>query len=194
MIKTIINGVTGNWMNAKNKCRTTVNKSYSEVDATPTFKQKLLISEHSPIRLIGIDWSWNGIAYWVSTEWSRHKFEKYISTQRTDRTGLDRGAKPQDAKVNFDGYANAQNLIDAWRKRLCGQATVEAQMLALDFKRELHKVEPELANVLVPNCVYRCGCPEFVSCPYWDIFKKVNPDVDMTSISARYGAYNKNFF
>ena len=194
MNKTKINNITGSWKNAKNKCRTTVNKSYSDVDASPKFKRDLLISEHSPIRLIGVDWSWNGIKYWVSTEWSRHKFEKFISTQRQDRTGIDRGKSPQETPVNFDGYANAQNLIDAWRKRLCNQATVDARVLALDFKIELHEYEPELAEVLVPNCIYRCGCPEFKPCPFWESFKKKNPDLDFTDIRERYKAYNKLVF
>lgn len=194
-MKTIINEIMGTWKNVKNKCRTTVNKGYSDVDATPKFKMDILISEHSPIRLINVDWSWLNIPYWLSTEWSRHKFEKFISTQRTDRTGVCRDEKPQGAEVNFDGFANAQNLIDAWRKRLCSCATIEAQRLAVEFKRELHKVEPELADVLVPNCIYRCGCPEFPNdCKVWELFKKLNPDVDMTDIRARYKAYNENYY
>lgn len=189
--KTIINEVTGSWKNVKNKCRTTVNKQYSEIEATSKFKKDLLISEHSPIRLINVDWSWEEIEYWVSTEWSRHKFEKFISTQRTDRTGIDRNVKPQGSKVNFDGYANAQHLIDAWRKRLCGCATPEVRTLARDFKIKLHDIEPELADMLVPNCVYRCGCPEFPNdCLIWKTFKRQNPDIDMTDIRARYNAYN----
>lgn len=191
-MKTTVNEVTGTWKNVKNKCRTTVNKAYSEVEATDTFKKNLLISEHSPIRLINVDWSWKGIPYWVSTEWSRHKFEKFISTQRTDRTGVDRSKSPQDTPVNFDGYANAQNLIDAWRKRLCGCATAEARKLALDFKKELHKVEPQLAEVLVPNCIYRCGCPEFQDCGYWKYFLKATLGINLLDIKERYDAYNKD--
>lgn len=193
-MKTTINEVLGSWKNAKNKCRTTVNKGYSDIEATDKFKSDLLISEHSPIRLISVDWSWKGIAYWVSTEWSRHKFEKFISTQRQDRTGINRGESPQDTPVNFDGFANAQNLIDAWRKRLCGCADPKARELAIDFKKVLHETEPQLADVLVPNCVYRCGCPEFTACPVWEAFKKANPDIDMTSIRERYYAYNKKFY
>ena len=53
----------------------------SSLEIAETFKKKLLISEHSPIRLLEFDWSWKNIAYWLSTEFSRHKFEKFISTQ-----------------------------------------------------------------------------------------------------------------
>ena len=160
------------WRRAKNHCRTTDNKDFTDKNPTDEFKQKLLISEHSPIRVLEFDWSWNGIPYWVSTEWSRHKFEKFISSQRDDRLKDDtpRGKKPQDAPVNFDGYANMQSLIDAWRKRLCCMATPEARELAEDFKYELGKMYENEALVLVPNCVYRCGCPEFKSCGFFERF------------------------
>jgi len=192
-MKTIINGITGTWKMAKNKCRTTVNKEYSDVEPSPSFIYKLLISEHSPIRLISVDWSWKSMPYWLSTEWSRHKFEKYISTQRTDRTGVDRSELPQGARVNFDGYANAQHLIDAWRKRLCRQATKEAQESAMDFKRKLHDVEEQLSDVLVPNCVYRGGCPEFTPCAFYSQFVNYcyENSVNMSYIKARYDAYNE---
>ena len=193
-MKTIINEITGSWTNAKNKCRTTVNKDATDNKPKPKFIKDLLISEHSPIRLISVDWSWNSIPYWLSTEWSRHKFEKFISTQRKDRTGINRSDSPQATPVKFDGYANAQSLIDVWRKRLCGQATIEAQQLARDFKRELHSIEPELSEVLVPNCIYRGGCPEFQECGFWSRFKLLHPNIDMTSIRERYDIYNVDFF
>jgi hypothetical protein len=138
-----------------------------------------------------VDWTWDNIEYWLSTEWSRHKFEKFISTQRTDRTGVDREDKPQGAKVNFDGYANAQNLIDAWRKRLCRQADPKATQLALEFKRLLHEIEPELADMLVPNCIYRCGCPEFEKCGFWESFKEHNFTCTLLEIESRYDSYNE---
>ena len=85
MSKTIFNWFSDDWKRVKNHCRTTDNKEFTENEATDTFKKKLLISEHTPIRLLEFDWSWKGIYYWLSTEWSRHKFEKFISSQRDDR-------------------------------------------------------------------------------------------------------------
>lgn len=188
------------WRRAKNHCRTTDNKDFTDKNPTDEFKQKLLISEHSPIRVLEFDWSWNGIPYWVSTEWSRHKFEKFISSQRDDRLKDDtpRGKKPQDAPVNFDGYANMQNLIDAWRKRLCYMATPEARGLAEDFKRELGKMYENEALVLVPNCIYRCGCPEFHSCGFWDRFwdyviSHYDDPTIIFDIQTRYEIYREMF-
>lgn len=198
--KTVFNWFGDDWKRVKNHCRTTDNKDFTENEATETFKKKLLISEHSPIRLLEFDWSWKSIYYWLSTEWSRHKFEKFISSQRDDRLidEIPRGDKPQKALVNFDGYANMQNLIDSWRKRLCGTATDEAVELAEDFKAELHKTHPLESNVLVPNCIYRAGCPEFQCCGYIGKFikwaKDNNKEINWLNIQSRYDLYNEFFY
>ena len=90
------------WRRLKNHCRTTDNKDFTDKNPTDTFKKKLLMSEHTPIRLLEFDWSWKGIPYWVSTEWSRHKFEKFISSQRDDRLidDIPRAEKPQATTQN----------------------------------------------------------------------------------------------
>lgn len=199
-MKTIFNWIGDDWKRVKNHCRTTDNKEFTEKDATDTFKKKLLISEHSPIRLLEFDWTWKNIFYWVSTEWSRHKFEKFISTQRDDRLkdNTPRGKKTQDTLVNFDGYANMQNGIDSWRKRLCRTATDDARELGEDFKIELHKTHPYESNVLVPNCIYRAGCPEFSCCGFISEFIKWAKDngkeINWLNIQDRYDLYNEYFY
>ena len=109
---TRINYISSAWTRIKNHCRTTVNKKFTEAEPSHKFKQDLLIAEHSPIRCLEIDWTWEDMEYWVSTEHSRHKYEKFITTQRDDRADnpIPRREKPQGAPVNYDGYANAQNL------------------------------------------------------------------------------------
>lgn len=204
MLKTIFNFLSLDWTRVKNHCRTTDNKDFTENEATETFKKKLLISEHTPIRLLEFDWSWDKIPYWVAMEWARHKFEKFISTQRDDRnrdkTPIPRSVKPQGADVNYDGYANMQNLIDAWRKRLCFMATKDARELAEDFKMKLAETNPLEANVLVPNCIYRDGCPEFSPCGFYENFRywvKDNyGDIELSeyTIQERYDLYNKYFY
>lgn len=222
MSKTIFNWFGLDWKRVKNHCRTTDKKNFTEKDATEAFKKKLLISEHSPIRLLEIDWSWKSIFYWVSTEWSRHKFEKFITSARDDRgfgnkfgehgytvwdetTQQDityvpksRNDAPQKNLVDFDGYANMQNLIDGWRKRLCNTASKEARDLAEDFKAELHKEFPIESDVLVPHCIYRWGCPEFECCGYIGEFIKWCKDNDKNlsplNIQNRYDLYNEWFY
>ena len=200
-MKTIFNWIGCDWKRVKNHCRTTVNKDFTDNEPSTEFKKKLMISEHTPIRLLEFDWSWKGIKSWVSVHWTRHKHEKFVSTQRDDRKEHDisRDDAPQGTLVNMDNYANAQQIIDIFRKRLCYQASPETRELAEDFKRALKQEQPEVANVLVPNCIYRNGCPEFQTCGYFKKFiencGRESDEVlkDLTDIQTRYDLYNKMF-
>jgi hypothetical protein len=196
MVKTKIIKTETDWKDVKNVSRTTVNKKHSEVEATDTFKMKMLISEHSPIRLLKIRWLWEGLKSWISVHYSRSKFECFISTQRSDRTGLDRDNAPQDTPVNFEGEANAQHLIDTARKRLCYCSSNETREQMEDLKRTLMSSDDtyEMGFVLTPNCIYRMACPEFEKCGHMDVYLDHNPNTNNYDIEERYKAYNKTFY
>ncbi len=193
-MKTKILKIKGDWPEILDDCRATVGKEPLNKEPSTKFKREILISEHSPIRAITVKWIWQNIASWVATHWSRHKWECYIKTQRTDRTGTDRSKLPQDAPVNFTGEANVQHLIDSFRKRLCRLASRETRMYAEDFKATLHYDEPEIADVLVPNCIYRGGCPEPNGCRWYETICELNPALRSTNIQERYDAYNALFY
>ena len=192
-MKTNILKVKGDWQEVVDNCRATVGKDSLGKEPSRKFKREILISEHSPIRSISVSWIWRDIASWVATHWSRHKWECYIKTQRSDRTGTNRDKLPQDAPVNFTGEANIQHLIDSFRKRLCMLASRETRLYAEDFKAELHNYEPEISEVLVPNCVYRCGCPEPNGCSWYEAICVLEPKMASTNIQERYDAYNNMF-
>lgn len=189
----------GDWNNVMNAARFTVGKPPLNKQPSKKFKMDILIAEHSPIREMSIKWIWESIPHWVGVHWVRHKWECFVATQRTDRTGINRDNLPQNEPQNFMGSANAQNLIDSWRKRLCFKASKETRELAEDFKYALiDSNELELSDVLVPNCVYRCGCPETEPCGFWDSFVKDFIDADyslgdISNIRFRYEHYNIMF-
>lgn len=191
-MKTKILKVLGTWQDVADDCRSTVGKESLGLEPSAEFKRKILIAEHSPIRNISIKWKWDNIPSWVATHWSRHKWECFIQSQRSDRTGVDRNKLPQDAPVTFAGIANAQHLIDTWRKRLCCQAAPETREYAEDFKIALHEVEPEISDVLVPQCIYRCQCSEMDGCGFGYNFGL--DDSIFISIQRRYDEYNKEFW
>lgn len=197
-MKTEIIKIKGDWQEVVDDCRATVSKPPLGKEPSADFKRRILISEHSPIRDIHVKWKWAAIKSWVATHWTRHKFEKFVATQRTDRTGVNRDELPQSAEVSFTGDANVQNLIDSFRKRLCYQASPETRAYAEDFKRALREIEPEIADVLVPNCVYRCGCPEkgisTKKCEWFYKMAELYPSLASWDIQSRYDAYNKVFY
>lgn len=193
-MKTKILKVKGDWKEVVDDCRTTVGKDDLGHEPSKEFKKKILIAEHSPIRDIFIKWKWSAIKSWIATHFSRHKWECFIRTQRTDRTGLDRDKLPQDSLVSFTGEANIQSLIDTMRKRLCYQASKETREYAEDLKCSIYKIEPEIANVLVPNCIYRCGCPEISKCGFYQKLCMKDSMCLSTDIQERYNAYNSIFY
>lgn len=195
-VNTKIQKVDCDWTDVKNECRSTVNKDATDTPATDSFKRKLLISEHSPIRLLSVKWRWEGIFSWVSVHFARHwlGWDKWVSTQRSDRTGVDRNKQPQDTKVNMDVRANAQALINVSRFRLCFQASNETRECMENLKLEIADREPEIAGVMVPNCIYRGGCPEFTPCGLWSKFVEMTENKDdLLDIDRRYELYNRYF-
>lgn len=194
-MKTEIIKVKGDWPEVVNDCRATVAKPELGREPSDEFKRSILIAEHDPIRDIEIKFRWRNIPYWVAMHWKTHIWRSRTNTQRNDRQDLyDRGKAPQDTPVDFIGDPNAQHLIDTMRKRLCYMAAPETREYAEDFKRTLLGVEPEISDVLVPNCVYRCGCPESSGCKFFESMVKKNPSVASIDIQERYNTYNRYFY
>lgn len=189
--------MTGDWKGVLNRCRATVSKEALEKEPSPAFKKSILIAEHNPIRFLRISWEWREIKSWCATHFARHvHLDKYISTQRDDRTGRDRDSAPQSAPVTFIGDGNAQALIDMMRKRLCRQAHPETRAYAEDLKDAITELDPYVGEVLVPNCVYRGACPELKPCGTYEAFRAyVENDcalnIGALSIEQRYALYNE---
>lgn len=187
--------IKGDWQEVVDDCRATVGKDSLGKEPSSQFKQRILIAEHSPIRSLGVKWRWDNMPHWVTVHWVRHKWECFVRTQRSDRTGIPREKLPQDEPQTFTGEANAQHLIDTWRKRLCFQASKETREYAEDFKAELRGKQPELSDVLVPNCVYRGGCPEMETCGYWRNMVIQTMGMILTDdIQERYQIYNERYY
>lgn len=156
------------WQDIKNTTMNTIGKNKGSYP-TSEWKHNLLLSEHSPIRKLKVSWRWEGLKYWVSVHLVRHKqgIEHFVSTQRTDRTGLDRNELPQGSLVNHECEANAQALISISRKRLCNCASLETRQAWQEVKDKVAEVEPELSKCMVRECVYRNGlCPEMFPCNF----------------------------
>ena len=156
------------WAQVKKAARTTISKDGVGSTPTDSWKKTILLAEHSPIRRIKFSWMWVGLKSWVSVHFTRHHIgiDHWVSTQRTDRTGVDRNKKPQDAPVIHECDANAQALINISRRRLCSQAAPETRAAWQEVVDKVQVIDPVLGSVLVPECIYRGFCPEFNPCGY----------------------------
>lgn len=164
------------WKRVLNAARRTIGKEPLDKEPSNSWKAKILLAEHSPIRLLEYDWTWGDIMQWVTTHLVRHHegCEKMVHSQRGDRRAIleeygveSRNDLPQGALNDMDMTANAQALINISRKRLCSCASKETRDAWKQVKAEIAKVDPILASKMVPECLYRGFCPEWMgSCGY----------------------------
>ena len=107
------------------------------------------------------------IPYYVSTHFVRHKIgvDHYVTSQRNDRQEkYDRTKAPQDSIVSHIMDINATELIFMSHRRLCSQADPYTQKVMREICRQIGKVCPPIATLLVPQCEYLHSCSEFYPC------------------------------
>ena len=164
------------WKRALNAARRTIGKKPLDKEPSNSWKAKMLLAEHSPIRLIEYEWTWSDIMQWVTTHLVRHHegCEKFVHSQRGDRRAIldeynvsSRNELPQGATNDMDMTANAQALISISRKRLCSCASKETREAWKQVQDAIREVDPVMADKMVPECIYRGFCPEFMNpCGY----------------------------
>lgn len=158
--------VKPDWKRVLNAARRTVGKKPLDKEPSNKFKRQILLAEHSPIRLLEYDFTWEDIKQWITVHICRHSVgcEKFVHTMRPDRNEalklLNRDDLPQGLLNDMDMTCNAQAFINISKVRLCSLAsreTREAWKLVIEFLKE---VDPILAEKCVPSCIYRGRCPE----------------------------------
>ena len=164
------------WKRALNAARRTIGKAPLDKEPSKSWEAKMLLAEHSPIRLLEYEWTWADIMQWVTTHLVRHHegCEKFVHTQRGDRRAIldeynvsSRNELPQGATNDMDMTANAQALINISRKRLCNCASKETREAWKQVQDAIREVDPVMADKMVPECIYRGFCPEFMNpCGY----------------------------
>ena len=178
------------WIRVVNAARRTWGKKPINHEPSDKFKRKILLAEHSPIRLLEYDFTIEDVRQWVTVHLVRHHegCEKFVHTQRQDinaeierivenvvkvltKAGLNRTSwKERDYMFqgesnDMDMTCNAQAFINISRKRLCygcaSKETREAWEIVIAMLKE---VDPILAEKCVPECLYRGFCPESDRC------------------------------
>lgn len=79
----------------------------------------------------------------------------------------------RDLPMSYDRYAptdlmgvmNAEALMNMAHKRLCSKASAETVAVVGTIRDKVRNVDPDLADHMVPQCIYRGGiCPEAKPC------------------------------
>lgn len=170
-IKASVEQVTP-WKRALNAARRTIGKNNLDKEPSNNWKAQAILAEHSPIRTVIFNWSWENIRQWVTTHLIRHHagVEKFVHSQREDRRdlGIPRDELPQGSLNDMEMEGNVQSMINISRKRVCNNASKETREAWKAVLDEVEKIDPILGEKLKlgRECVYRGFCPEFKSCGY----------------------------
>lgn len=116
------------WERVVDAARFTQRKEPLGKEPSDEFKKQMILSEHSPLRLLEFDIKMYGIPYWVSNHFVRHVHaQPFVSTSRPDITGskVSRHDMRQDDLVNLQLSLNAQEIINISKLRLCSKAARE---------------------------------------------------------------------
>lgn len=178
------------WIRVVNAARRTWGKAPISHEPSDKFKRKILLAEHSPIRLLEYDFTIENIRQWVTVHLVRHHVgcEKFVHTQRQDindeiekitanvikvlaDAGItNNGWRERDYLFqgqgnDMDMTCNAQAFINISRKRLCKGCTSPETRQAWEIViAMLKEFDPILAEKCVPECLYRGFCPEHDRC------------------------------
>ena len=174
-MKITVIDVRGNWRQVADAARTTVKKEAGVGDPSDSWKKSITRAGHSPIRLIEFHIKVEGVKSWITVHNVRHKhgIEHWISTQRDDRTGVNRDDAPQGTLVDYEFCVNLEELMYICNRRFCMQAHQETRdfwrsiIIALMCDEKSKDVIGPVSTLFVPMCV-RCGgrCPEMKCCGF----------------------------
>lgn len=154
------------WQEIKNSAMFTIHKNTGKYPDAK-WKKGMLQSEHSPIRNGRIIVELYDVPSFVIGHLVRHNvgFTPFVASLRSDRAEYDVVPdRNTPNNVRFDG--NFQAFINISRKRLCNCASKETREVWQVVKDTIAEVEPELAECMVRECVYRGFCPELKGCGY----------------------------
>lgn len=172
-MKVVINKVLGDRRDVADMARSTIDMIPGDKEVTTEYMRKMLLCEHSPIRIQSYKIIVTDIPYSTAMHFVRHGIgvEHFVATQRDDRVGGDRSKKSQTAPVRWSFVINNAAIIYVSRKRMCNCAHRDTRAAWHTIVEEICKYEPALKGLCVPECVYRGICPEFKTCKYHNTYE-----------------------
>lgn len=182
------------WQEIKDDALFTIHKENGKYP-TSEWKQKILMAEHSPIRTGRLIINVYDVESFVIGHFVRHNlgFTPFVASLRDDRTDYDEVPNRNTLNnMRFDG--NFQSFINISRKRYCNCASKETIKAWDLIMKEVRKFEPELYFICVPECIYRCGCPEMFKCQehfFGEFLKSIDDKMQLFNIEKRYEFYHE---
>lgn len=167
-VKITVEHICGDSRAVADRARTTIGLHEGDKEVTDKYMRRMYLCRHSPIRIQMYKIKFEGIPYCTGMHFARHKHgvEHFFSTQRSDRTGVDRTERRQTDPVLYEMVLNAEAILNISHMRLCSGADKDTIKIWKKVVEELRKINPVLADCCVPRCIREGHCYEFISCGY----------------------------
>jgi len=156
------------WTEVLDSARVTANKALNFTYPSEEFIKRMILAEHSPLRMVMYSIYWTEIKSWIATHLLRHHVgtQPFVGTQREDRTGIPHSERKRDELIPFMFIVNAQSIINISKERLCKLASPETTQEWTMALLKLSHIDSLLVDKCVSKCVYRGFCPEANCCNF----------------------------
>lgn len=105
------------------------------------------------------------VAAQLATHRKKYRGYSWTCTYRPDLPKIIEGEYSRDQMVNFAIIFTPRGLIDIAHYRMCGKAEDKTREFMKLLRKEVEKLEPELARQMMPMCAFRNGlCTEMHGC------------------------------
>jgi len=111
--------------------------------------------------------------FWIDIEGATERAWNHLAKTSqgwyvwTHTSRPDRKNRQADGLRDFAVKCNPAALITLAQKRLCRHAWSETQEVVLAIREEVRKLQPELADLMQPLCVWERGCRQEHPCGYY---------------------------
>lgn len=105
------------------------------------------------------------VALHIETHKKKHRSYMWLGTARPDRADRVKGEYSREQLIPMTILFTPRWIKEVSHYRMCTKAEAPTREFMKLFKEELAKVEPALAEQMMPMCEFRNGlCTEFGSC------------------------------
>ena len=134
------------------------------------WKRKTVKAQHSILRCLQFVIYIEDVPNYTHNHFVRHVHSQpFIASMRPDITGLASNDEITRNTPNNGCYMmSAQEFLNISYQRLCYKASKETREIWEAVVEEMRKIEPELVEFAVPNCVRLNMCPEYKSCGFME--------------------------
>ena len=153
--------ISGDWLTVADAYQTVRNRS-NEIDTGPGWRRMMLMEEHPSVNMIIFNFRWDWVPSWIIL----HNVRNFQNIHWFYWCAPNHERWLRFPSVPLEGQCTALDLIRASRLALCKNTPKEVRDYWYMLKKEIARYQPEIADAMVQECVFRGFCPKINTCAF----------------------------